>query len=353
MELFNNYFRNGIYYCDITEETDYPDPIARVYCWEFGSGIGSYGCPDLILQNGLWSCNELDSWNCNLCGNDLPFWIPFTDGDTFDFQFHQMGYTTNADHAFYPENLISGSDTAAVSVEIHLCCDDTIFELTEEMWSNVMEQEYVGTYNTQDYLNVTYANPIQMVRINLEAIKIYMEIQDIDPCFYFIFRFPTDSSDLPSAETLDYYTEPFKYDTCEQFPYTYLIESVYTKTDCFNQYYGNNFNEGLGNPFVYSNRVRVPGSFEQQNFSITKQQINTSLKTTASQICENWLLRTTHLPTKFVKYVTNVFAGKDVLIDGVEYQIEGELSKNNDTGNQFYLEVTATNCNCDKSLSCE
>jgi hypothetical protein len=352
MELFNNYFGNNIQYCDITEEVDYPDPIARVFCWEFGSGIGSYGCPDLILQNGLWSCNDLDSWNCNLCGNDFPFWIPFTDGSTFDFQFQQVIYTTNADHAFYPENLISGSETAAVAVEIHLCCDDTIFEVDDFMWSQIMEQGYVGSYNSQDYLSDVFISPIQLIRINLEAIKLYLQIEDIEPCFYLVFKFPSSPESFPSAEPIVYYTEPFKYDKCEKFPYIYSVESVYTKIDCFGQYYGDNFNEGLGNPFVFSNKIYVPGSFEHQSFTITKEKINTTLKTTASQICENWVLRTTHLPSKFAKYLSNVFAGKDVLIDGVEYQIEGELSRNNETGNQFYLDVTAVNCNCNKSLSC-
>jgi hypothetical protein len=355
MELFNNYFGNNTQYCDITDEADYPDPIARVFCWQFGSGIGSYGCPDLLLQNGMISCNDFDLWNCNLCGNDLPFWIPFTDGDTYDFQFQQLSIGTECDYAFRDEDLISGNETAAVSFQIHLCCDDTVFPLTEEMQANVIEQAYVGTFNSNNVIGSTLITPIQMMRVNLQAIREYLLLADLDPCFYFTFKFPNgNNSCFPNADdgALEFYTEPFKYENCEKFPYIYNIESTYTKTDCFGNYYGENFNEGIGTPFLYSNRIRVPGSFEQQSFTITKEKINTTLKTTASQVCENWILRTTHLPQKFAKFVSNIFAGKDVLIDGVEYQIEGELARNNETGSQFYLEVNATNCNCNKSLSC-
>jgi hypothetical protein len=352
MELFDNYQDSKGYFCDITPETNYLDPIARLICGEWGIGIGTFGCPDLYLYNGLWSCNDQLLWNCSLCGNDQPFWIPFTDGDTFDFQFQQLYTDITCDHAFYPENLITGGQTSAVSYEIHLCCDDTIFEVTEAMHQSIVQQQYVGSYITNDLSNTTIYNPIQMVRINLEAIKDYLMLADIEPCFYILFRFPKDNDCLPSGSTLDIYTEPFKYRKCDVFPYIYNIESKYTYKDCYGSYYGNLFSEGIGIPFVYSNRVRVPGSFEQQSFSISKEKIETSLKTTSSQICENWLLRTTHLPKGFAKFVVAILGGKDVLIDGTEYQVEGELARNNETGNQFYLEIPAQNCDCNKSLSC-
>lgn len=355
MELFNNYQDGGGYFCDITPETDYLDPIARLICLGCNCNVGvSFECAEIAMSSGFINCDDESLWNCNLCGNDMPFWIPFTDGDTFDFQFQQPFYSTFCDKAFFPENLITGATTAAVSYEIHLCCDDSILNLTELMHINIVEEQYVGEFIQTEYNGVNTSYPIQMVRFNLEAIKDYIELLDKEPCFYFVFRFPKESTCLPEPEEYVFYSEPFKYRKCDVFPYIYNIESKYTYRDCFGNYYGNNFTSGLSgsNPFVYSNRIRVPGSFEQLSFNIAKEKIETSLKTTATQICENWLLRTTHLPKAFAKFVVAVLGGKDVLIDGIEYQVEGEISRNNETGNQFYLEIPAQNCDCNKSLSC-
>lgn len=353
MELFNNYYSAYGYFCDITPETEYPDPIARILCYGAGIGIGTYQCPDINLQSPFWSCNEQLLWNCSLCGNDQPFWIPFTDGDTFDFQFQQLFYSINCDHAFYPDDLVSGGNTAAVSYEIFACCNDEPIAVTEQMHNNIFEDQYVGTFSKNDYAGNTQSYPIQIARVNLSTIASYLMNLDLDPCFYIVWKFPKSSDCLPQGDTIKIYTEPFKYRKCDVFPYIYNIESTYTYLDCYGNYYGNNFSIGLGTPFVYSNRVRIPGAFEQLGFNITKEKIETSLKTTSTQVCENWILKTSHLPRGFAKFVTNVLAGRDVLIDGEEYQIEGELSRNNDTGNQFYLEIPAQNCNCNKSLSCE
>jgi len=192
-----------------------------------------------------------------------------------------------------------------------------------------------------------------MVRFDLGVIASYLIDAGKEPCFYVLWRFPKTNSCLPEGDVIKIYTEPFKYRECDKFPYIYNVESTYSYLDCYGNYYGNNFSEGLGNAFVYSNRIRIPGSFEQLSFNITKEKIETSLKTTAMQICENWVLKTTHLPIGFAKFVTNVLAGKNVLIDGTEYQIEGDLTRNNDIGTQFYMEIPAQNCNCSKSLSCE
>lgn len=354
MELFTDYqFPNGTHYCDITPQTDYANPIARLICFG-GVGIGgTIGCPEVATNYGFWSCNDQLLWNCNLCGNDQPFWIPFTDGDTFDFQFQQYFYSTNCLHTFYPENLITGGNTAAVSYEIHACCDDSIIELNNAQNASIIQQAYIGEYITNNYDGTVEYNPIQMARFDLEAIKNILLGLDLDPCFYIVFRFPKTFDCMPEGEFITIYSEPFKFENCDNFPYIYNIESKYSSTDCFGTYYGFNYTWGLGTPFIYSNRVRVPGAFEQLGFNITKEKIETSLKTTSTQVCENWILKTTHLPRAFAKFVTNVLAGRDVLIDGEEYQVEGELSRNNDTGNQFYLEIPAQNCNCNKSLSCE
>lgn len=369
MSLFNNpYFLNNHYYCDLTEELDYVDPASRVYCFGFGVGGGTIGCPDLILQNGLIHCGENQDWNCNLCGNDMPFWIPFGDDDnldTFDFQFQQLGVAGTAVGILTPfgaDNLIGSAPvwSASVSFEIRTCCDDEVFELTAEMQEAIVLESYVGYFSTQGYSSSIITTPIQLVRFNLMAIANYLLLADKETCFYFVFKFPASAQgyfNAPNQSGTLFFTAPFQYQKCDGFPYMYKIESKYSALDCFGNYYGNNFSQNInltqGTPFVYSNALKVLGSFEQQSFEITKEKINATLKTVATQICENWLLRTTNMPIQYAKFVSNVLGGKEVHIDGVEYQVEGELSKNNDTGNQFYMEIPAINCNCNKSLSCE
>jgi len=354
MELFDSYTYINTIFCDATTICYPPDPISRVFCHDITTTCGV--CGGLIVTNGIVLCNCDDSWNCNLCSNDLPFWIPFQQGDTFDFQFQQpyeIGQS-GCEHGWLPANLLSPSNTAFATFAIKTCCDDTELELDMDMFDAVAYLNYVGTYNQTDYSGNQSVTPIQIIRFNLDAIRQYLEAEGLETCFYFEFTFTTTRQCLGITEsTISFCSEPFKELPCTNKNNTVVVESVYPKSDCFDIYYGNNFNLGIGIPFEYSNKVRVPGFFEQTNFSITKEVISTSLKTTMSQYCENWQLRTTHLPKSFVKYLVNVFSGKDVYVDGKIYQVQGEINRNNETGSQWYLEVAFENCECNKSLTCQ
>ncbi len=354
MFLFNSYSIANVDYCDITNECSYPDPISRIRCIELESICGDL-CGKLVIENGLLLCDCADQWNCNLCGNDLPFWIPFEAGDTFDFQFQQPNEITqvSCENGFLPEGLLSLNDAAFATFGIYSCCDDQALEIDKEMIDAIVVQSYIGSFNSYDYAGNLSVKPIQMIRFRLDAIAAFLEAQGLDQCFYFKFTFTTSRLCLPFSQTQSTFcSEPFKMIPCSEGKKSQLLESTYSFLDCFGQYYGNDFNLAAGIPFAFSNAIRVHGSFEQLSFSITKEQIDSTLKTTASQLCENWLLRTKHLPQRFAKYIATVLAGKDVTINGVEYQVEGELNKNNETGTQFYFDINAQRCDCNKSLSC-
>lgn len=354
MFLFNSYSIANVAYCDITNECSYPDPISRIRCIEVENICGDL-CSKLIVENGLLLCDCADQWNCNLCGTDLPFWIPFEAGDTFDFQFQQPNEITqvSCENAFLPEALLSTEDASFATFGIYSCCDDQALEITKEMIDAIVVQSYIGSFNSYDYAGNLSVKPIQMIRFRLDAIAAFLEAQGLDQCFYFKFTFTGSRLCLPFSETQSTFcSEPFKMIPCSDGKKSHLIESTYSFLDCFGQYYGNDFNLAQGIPFTFSNAIRVHGSFEQTAFQITKEQIDSTLKTTASQLCETWLLRTKHLPQRFAKYLATVLAGKDVTINGVEYQVEGELNRNNETGSQFYFDVNAQRCDCNKSLSC-
>lgn len=354
MELFDSYTYSNAIICDATSICNLPDPISRVFCHDINTICGT--CGGLIITNGFVLCNCDDSWNCNLCGNDMPFWIPYQQGDTFDFQFQQP-YEINevgCEHGWLPTNLLSPTNTAFATFAIKTCCDDTELLIDNDMFDAISNLNYVGTYNQTNYGGNTSVNPIQMIRFNLDAIRQFLEAEGLETCFYFEFTFTTTRQCLGITEsTITFCSEPFKEVACTNYNRTVLVESIYPKDDCFNVYYGNNFNLGSGIPFEYSNRVRIPGFFEQTNFSITKEVISTSLKTTMSQSAEIWQLRTYQLPQSFVKYLVNVFSGRNVYVNGKEYQVQGDITKNNDTGSRWYLEVNFETIDCNKSLTCK
>jgi hypothetical protein len=354
MQLFNSYSAKKAIFCDATEFCFYDDPNSRIYCHDINSVCGF--CGNLIVTNGLVLCDASDSWNCNLCGNDLPFWIPYQQGDTIDFQFHQPYNMSeiNCDHGWYPENLLSpANDTALASFEILTCCDDEPLTITEEMFDVIAPFKYIGEHITYDYSGNQTITPIQMIRFNLNAIRLYLEQEGLENCFYFKFNFTANNSCLPSSNKIQFfYSEPFKFVDCSEKNASQVIESEYPKDDCFKMYYGTDFTVGYGTPFQYSNRIRVPGYFEQTNFSVTKEIINTSLKTIMSQKSEVWQLRTHHLPESFVRNLVSILSGKNVYVNGTEYQVQGDINKNNENGSQWYLEVNFEKIDCNKSLSC-
>jgi hypothetical protein len=354
MELFDSYTYSNAIICDATSICFLPDPISRVYCHDVTNICGI--CGGLIVTNGLVLCSCDDSWNCNLCSNDKPFWMPYQEGDTIDFQFQQPDEITGFEcmNGWLPANLLSPTNTAFATFAIKTCCDDTELLLNEDMFEAIVILDYVGTYNTTDYSQNESTSPIQMIRFNLDAIRQYLEADSLETCFYFEFTFTTTRQCLGVTEsTITFCSEPFKEVACSNYKRTQVLESVYPKEDCFGMYYGTNFNSGTGTPFQYSNKIRVPGFFEQTNFSITKEIISTSLRTTMSQYSEVWQLRTNNLPQSFVKYLVNIFTGRSVYVNGKEYQVQGDINRNNDTGSHWYLEVNFESIGCNKSLTCE
>jgi hypothetical protein len=356
MELFNSYVIGNSLFCDSTTAPTFPDPNSRVLCTEL-ENFCAVGCGSLGVDNGLILCSTLDSWNCNLCANDVPFWIPFETGDTFDFQFQQPNkLPVGCENGWLPSDLLSPTNYAFATFEIRSCCSDTPLEVTEEIFAAIAPEHYVGFFNSTDYSGIVTQQSIHQIRFDLNAIATYLVGEGLEPCFYFKFTFTGSRECLGESEIEQtFYSEPFKMIPCSDGEKSQLVESIYPRTDCFGSYYGTNFEPGMGGsqPFQYSNRIRVPGSFERTNFSITKETIGATLRTTAAQYCETWLMRTANVPEVYTKYLVNLLTGRDVYVNGTEYQIQGDIAKNNETGSQWFLEINFERCECDKPLTCE
>jgi hypothetical protein len=357
-ELFDSYEIGNAIFCDISKFEECREPNSRVLCSNLKILCGSGDCSFAIVNNGLILCDCSDSWNCNLCGNDAAFWVPFEFGDTFDFQFQQPYQIKDSTlYGWTYPGLENPFDLGFCSFEIFSCCDDTPIRISKiQEFESLFTDAFVGEYTSSDYAGNETINSIQQIRFNLDRVLKFVTAATGDSCFYFKFCFSTGTKPLyqeSKENILCFCSEPFKPIPCSNGKKSILVESTYPFKDCFGLYYGTNSSAYWGAPFQYSNAVRIPGSFEQDNFDIQKQVVNTSLKTTGSQLCENWTLRSQHAPQRFVRLVATIFAGREVYIGGKEYQVQGEISKNNEIGSHWFFEAKAERCECSQSLSCK
>ena len=360
--VFDSYQLGDVVYCDISEINECPAPNSRLLCDLLTVNCGTVGdCSRLIVGDGLVLCDCGESVNCNLCGNDQPFWNPVEFGDTYTFQFQQpITATFGLNNGWTSSQTLSTLDGFAY-FEIRTCCDDQLVDFDPELFDIFVLNKYVGRFETYAYNGTTIQNDIQQIEFDLSAIAAYMiTVMNVEPCFYFKFCFSKIDTTInnafndPRANSFECFcSEPFKYQTCDNDKRSVLIESFYSSTDCFGMYYGNDFSQTFGgSSFVYSNQIRVPAYFENDSFSITKSIIETSRKTTSTQICESWTMKTFPLPQPFAKKLINIIAGADVFIDGREYNFQGEISKNNETGSRWWADIKFEHCDCSKNLTC-
>ena len=331
-------------YCDLTEEFECPQPNTRLLCGTIQIFCGSNTfCSDMIVNNGLILCDCTESWNCNLCGNDSAFWVPFQVGDTYTFQFQQI---IKPNGGWYSNDTTFGG---SASFQIKTCCGENTIEVGDILFEQFVVNQFVGEFQTTQVGGIVTTTPIQQIEFDLYAITEYLIAQGWDTCFYFEFCFGGDREIKPQC----FCSEPFKFEVCTDKKQSVLIESSYPSTDCFGLYYGNNWSDVSGGmAFNYSNQIRIPCSFEQTNFNISKSIIETSRKTTGSEICENWLMNSFALPQRFTKILATIVAGTNITIDGVDFNIDGEITKNNEIGTRWWVSLTFEHCECSKSLTC-
>ena len=292
-------------------------------------------CTNLVVNNGLILCDCEDSWNCNLCANDRPYWNTVNYRDSLYFQFQQYD-ATNGNNPEIPG--VAGWGTSAAFYTIHRCCDDS--QISTD--GSEVVKAFVGLYGQSDYKgNETFTN-IQQIQFNVASIisQGFGNV-DEDHCFYFKFQFGTEI----------FCSEPFKLNSCNN--KTVLIEGVYPAgmTDCFGYYYGRPV-WSVGDAFTFVNQYRVKGSFELQQIEVEKEVVTKRLSATSATTCEIWLLRTIGLPQAVTKLLTNIFAAKEIYFDDLLYQIEGGVEKNNETGSQWFLETNFKRCDCFPDYSC-
>lgn len=362
------------FFCDQSPNCLIPNAESRIICDEIELIECNAGdCPVLTTNNGLILCAETDSWNCNLCGNDLQYNSPVVPGDDLYFQFQQQDIWNGNSPTLPWGNNVGWDEFGLVQGYIRDCCTGAYLQNTtlsrNAFVTDYSNNYFVGIFETSNYSGSSLSYPnIQQIKIETSQLAVDVLQQFGHNCFYFEFVF----NPIELAYTYNLYSEPFEFVTCKN---TILIEGDYNIKDCFNLYYGdpgcitinqpieigpitiNNYVKdcqyfyGTG-LFPYRQYYRVYGSFEQTSFEINKELVGTRLKSTSIDFVENWLLRTDRLPYRAAKLVATMLASQNVYINNTEYVVDGEIPKNNEVGNQWFIEANVRKVNCSKNYSC-
>jgi hypothetical protein len=340
----------GNIFCDNTIFGTCPDPISRLYCGDVQIYCPSNNfCGTLAVNNGLSLCDCGDSWNCNLCGNDSPFWIPFRQNDKFMFQFQQP-VTDPATNGWF-----NGTPGAVASFNIKPCCeikDPPVIDWTE-YFDDIVTRSFVGTFEFTTIDQNTIETQIQQIEFDLYQIYLILIANGYDGCFAFEFNFAT-SGTFPEPDVVQTYcSEPFKIDSCSS-DLSSVFESYFSKFDCFGYYYGENFISSTDPTFPFRNRIRIPGSFEQTNFQVSKNVIESTRRAVSSQLCETWTFNSFALPPRMAKIFANILTGANVAVDSLPFTFTGEIPKNNEISTRWFVSANFENCDCNHQLtSCE
>lgn len=345
----------GSIYCDQTSSvcTSFTDSLTRTVCTEINPISCSGGCTTAVINNGLILCNTDSSWNCNLCPNDLEYYNPVKEDDVLSFQFQQNDIVNTIGKL---PSFISGWG-AACDVFLRECCTGEVMEVggSPQSLTAYTSNYFVGQYYNpvQNQSASTWFKPIQAIEIPIST-PILNDFHAQFPnsnCFYFQFDFFLDGN----AVTL--FSEPYRLENCKD---TLIIESKYRKFDCNGYYYGDITNRTallggtpyIGNPFFYSNQIRVPAYLELKSFTEKKDFFGNLNFTKMSQLIENYKFTTNRIPIKVATLLANIMAGEEVYIGNGTFYSDGEITKNNDTGNQWFMEADLKRTNCTTTFTC-
>lgn len=345
---FTSYQQGSTVFCDISQSCgELVDSRDRTICSQIeilacGSGDPDNPCGTAVVNNGLLLCTCEGSDRCPLCENDLPFNNILNYGDEIFLQLQQIDNVTGQDPlAVFP----SFEDWA--NIWIKDCCSGEL--VTQEGGgflnaATIASSSFVGVFPVRDYKGVITWKNIQTIKIDSDLIFDLLAAQ-----------FPTGNgcfSLLIEGNDPDFAlcTQPYKLNPCPEKKSTLLLEGIYTGTDSFGYYYGE---EAIGTGlFTYSNQYRVEGANEQLNFDISKEKVGSRMVPTSSTILANYVLRTQRVPLSIARLVANILAAPDPRVDGFAYLSDGEISKNNEIGNQWFIEAKLQRIVSEKSFNC-
>jgi hypothetical protein len=277
-------------------------------------------CP-LISPNFL--LNESDSWNCNLCGADKPFFMPFQRGDIIPFQ------TNFADTFNTNPEVINYGFKDSLSADWYV-----MIELQDE--NGAILSSFIDTFCSE--YNVAFSDlygSVQTWFLNTALFPISLT------CFrlkvtYYTFNQVTLLKEIERVIFTEYYR---KIIDCEKY---IGISSIYDTIDCYGNIYSQ-FENYLGTSnSTYYNFVRIEGEVEfmgnNENIEVETDRGIILRK----EIISEYQVKGGIIAPYFARLIDSAIRGKNVTISGISYDTFS-FGKNNDSSREWLVFLTMQN----------
>lgn len=302
----------------ITYPITYVPQVSRTYSFRQPVPI-RYVCP--VLPPNFMQ-NETDAWNCNLCGSDIPFYIPYVQGDIIPFQTQYTDNYNQPNSVLVAGFLTSESTSHYIAVSLYDCCGNLITDLIDEFSDSYHVGQSLATGSIQTWFVNTGLLPN-----DLDCFRLKIEYYKLNP----------DTLEPELDRTL--WTEYYKaIPDCGNLIDTSLIYSTYANYDCNGNFYGTLTNYLGSNNTPFYNSLRVYGTVEF--FGDTEAVIENDRNVVISKdITENYGIISAAVPPFYIKLLQQAVRGNYVTVDGVQYQNFRYDSKPEDN-RMFLLDLT-------------
>jgi hypothetical protein len=266
--------------------------------------------------------NFNDAWNCNLCGSDLPFYIPYVEGDIIPFQ------TQVTDNYNQPNSvLVAGFQTSTstshyVVVSLYDCCGNLVSDFIDDF----SDSYHVGQSLSTGSIQTWFVNT-GLFQADLDCFRLYIDYYKINQI--------TLEPELDKRLYTEYYK---KIEGCGSLNDTALIYSTYANYDCNGNFYGTLTNYLGSNNTPFYNSLRIFGivEFFGDTEAITENDRNVVI---SKDITENYGIISGAVPPFYIKLLQQAVRGNIVTVDGVQYQNFRYDSKPDDN-RMFLLDLT-------------
>ena len=283
----------------VNYSVSYTPEISRTYSFRQPVPI-RYACP--VLPPNFMQ-NETDAWNCNLCGSDLPFYIPYVEGDIIPFQ------TQVTDNYNQPNSvLIAGFQTSTstshyVVVSLYDCCGNLVSEFIDDF----SDSYHVGQSLSTGSIQTWFVNT-GLFSADLDCFRLYIDYYKINQI--------TLEPEIDKRLYTEYYK---KIEGCGSLNDTALIYSTYANYDCNGNFYGTLTNYLGSNNTPFYNSLRIFGTVEffGDTEAITENDRNVVI---SKDITENYGIISGAVPPFYIKLLQQAVRGNYVTVDGVQYQ---------------------------------
>ena len=277
----------------------YTPEISRTYSFRQPVPI-RYACP--ILPGNLMQ-NETDAWNCNLCGSDLPFYIPYVEGDIIPFQTQVTDLYNMPNDVLVAGFFTTTSVSHYVQVSLYDCCGNEISKYIDVFSDSYHVAQSLATGSIQTWFVNTglFPSDLDCFRLRIEFFKINQ-----------ITLEPETDKVLWS----EYYKEV---EGCGNLNDTSLIYSTYANYDCNGNFYGTltNFLGSNNTPFYNSLRIFGTVEFFGDTEAIVENDRNVVI---SKDITENYGIISGAVPPFYIKLLQQAVRGNYVTVDAVQYQ---------------------------------